>query len=127
PRPRWRTCSRLPRCTAVSRFAQPDTTATKNARRHKKSTKRRGFLAGRFEGRARPPGAPRSSRAIFTSSFAKATEDRDGRKGHEETGVGLHQISAQALFLFLMTETTTALRDLLLKPFCRMFIKMGRT
>jgi hypothetical protein len=56
-----------------------------------------------------PPGAPRSSQNIFT----------EGRKGHEETGVGTHQISKQALFLPLITETPTALRDLGVKTISR--------
>jgi hypothetical protein len=46
-------------------------------------------------------------------------EDREGCKGHEEMGVGLHQISKQALFLPLITETPTALRDLGVKIISR--------
>jgi hypothetical protein len=36
----------------------------------------------------------------------------EGRKGNEETGVGSHQLSKQALFSPLITESPTALRDL---------------
>jgi hypothetical protein len=39
----------------------------------------------------------------------------EGRKGNEETGVGSHQISKQALLLPLMAEIPTTLRDLLFK------------
>jgi hypothetical protein len=41
-------------------------------------------------------------KAVLTSSFAKAMEDREGRKGNEATGVGSRQISKHALFLPLM-------------------------
>jgi hypothetical protein len=61
--------------------------------RHKVGRERRGYAlvaAGRAEG---------FQKAFFTSSFAKAMEDREGREGNEETGVGSYQISKQTLFL----------------------------
>jgi hypothetical protein len=64
-----------------------------------------------------------SSDELF-GSFAEATFvtalrlftglNIQGRKGHAETDVGSHQISKQVLFLPLITETPTALRDLVL-------------
>jgi hypothetical protein len=39
----------------------------------------------------------------------------EGRKGSEETKVGSHQISKQAMALPLMTELPTTLCDLLFK------------
>jgi hypothetical protein len=43
---------------------------------------------------------------IFPSHFT------EGRKGHEETGVSVHQISKQAQFWPLIIEPPIALRDL---------------
>jgi hypothetical protein len=59
------------------------------------------------EFRALPPGAPRPSQAIFT----------EGRKGNEETGIGSHQISKQALLLPLMVKSPRLFAIFCSKPY----------
>jgi hypothetical protein len=53
--------------------------------------------------------------AAGRAAVLKKTFFTEGRQGNEETGVGSHQTSKQALLLPLMAEIPTTLRDLLFK------------